>query len=40
MSKLEFKTIHNNEFQTPNYLFNYLNAEFDFTWDLACTRER
>jgi phage N-6-adenine-methyltransferase len=37
--KAQFKTIHGNEFATPQWLFDSLNAEFNFTRDLAATRE-
>lgn len=36
MAKEIFKSIHGNIFETPNWLFNSLNKEFDFQWDLAC----
>ena len=37
MTKEAFKTIHGNEYETPSFLFDALNAEFSFTFDLACT---
>ena len=36
MSKEAFKTIHGNVFGTPQWLFDTLNKEFEFSWDLAC----
>lgn len=29
----------NDEWETPEYIFNILNKEFNFNWDLACTSE-
>jgi len=37
MSKKAFETIHGNEFETPQWLFDSLNKEFNFTFDLACS---
>lgn len=34
-----FKTINGNEYATPLWLFENLNAEFNFTVDLACSEE-
>ena len=39
MSKEAFKTIHGNVFETPEFLFNTLNKEFNFEFDLACNIE-
>ena len=39
MAKEAFKTIHGNIFETPQWLFDSLNSEFDFTWDLACNAD-
>lgn len=39
MSKEAFVTIHGNEYVTPPELFNALNTEFQFTFDLACSKE-
>lgn len=39
MSKEAFKNIHGNVFETPDWLFNSLNEEFSFTYDLACNEE-
>mgnify|MGYP000240411688 CR=1 FL=1 len=36
--KEQFKTIHDNVFETPKWLFDSLNKEFDFKVDLACTK--
>lgn len=38
MAKEAFKNIHGNIFGTPDWLFNALNNEFDFQWDLACEK--
>jgi len=27
----------NNEWETPEYIYDVLNKEFEFNWDLACT---
>lgn len=35
MSKEAFKNIHGNVFETPQWLFDSLNKEFHFTFDLA-----
>lgn len=35
--KEQFKSIHGNEFSTPEWLFKAINREFNFTVDLACT---
>lgn len=37
--KEQFKTVHGNEFATPQWLFDAIDAEFNFTTDLACTPE-
>lgn len=37
--KVQFKTIHGNIFGTPQWLYDSLNKEFNFTTDLACTEE-
>lgn len=29
--------LSSNEFQTPDYIFEHFDKEFNFTWDLACT---
>jgi len=39
VSKEAFKTIHGNEFSTPQWLFDKLNEEFNFEYDLACTEQ-
>lgn len=39
MSKEAFKNIHGNIFETPNWLFESLNLEFDFKFDLACNEK-
>lgn len=39
MAKEAFKNIHGNIFETPQWLFDSLNAEFDFKFDLACNEE-
>jgi len=39
MSKEAFKNIHGNIFETPEWLFQKLNDEFDFQCDLACLQE-
>lgn len=31
-----FTNIHGNVYNTPQWLFDTLNREFNFTWDLAC----
>ena len=36
MTKEAFKTIHGNVIETPSWLFDALNKEFNFTHDLAC----
>ena len=36
MSKEAFKNIHGNVFETPQWLFDALHEEFNFTYDLAC----
>lgn len=36
MAKQTFKTIHGNCYETPKWLFDVLNLEFNFTFDLAC----
>jgi site-specific DNA-methyltransferase (adenine-specific) len=36
MAKEAFKTIHGNIFETPQWLFDSLSDEFNFTHDLAC----
>lgn len=36
MAKEAFKNIHGNVFETPQWLFNTLNNEFNFCFDLAC----
>ena len=38
MAKEAFKNIHGNIFITPDWLFNTLNNEFNFQWDLACEK--
>lgn len=30
--------LSSNEFETPQHIFDYLNEEFDFQWDLACRK--
>jgi phage N-6-adenine-methyltransferase len=35
VSKEEFKTIHGNDFSTPDWLFQTLHKEFNFQYDLA-----
>jgi DNA (cytosine-5)-methyltransferase 1 len=37
--KPQFKTLHGNIFETPRWLYNSLDKEFNFTHDLACLRE-
>lgn len=37
--KKQFSTIHGNSFETPDWLFKSLDGEFNFTFDLACTRK-
>ena len=39
MAKEAFKNIHGNIFETPPWMFETLNKEFDFKWDLACLKE-
>lgn len=39
MGKEQFKTIYDNEFHTPQWLFDALNMEFNFQVDLACTEQ-
>lgn len=39
MAKEIYRNIHGNIFSTPNWLFNYLNDEFKFTFDLAANKE-
>jgi phage N-6-adenine-methyltransferase len=39
MAKETFKTIHGNEYCTPDEVFETLNDEFNFTTDLACTKQ-
>ena len=39
MAKEAFKNIHGNVFETPQWLFDSLNTEFNFTFDLACNDE-
>lgn len=39
VSKEAFKTIHGNDFSTPQWLFDSLDKEFDFILDLACSNE-
>ena len=39
MAKEAFKTIHGNIFETPQWLFDSLNNEFNFTVDLACNKD-
>jgi len=39
MAKEAFKNIHGNVFETPQWLFDSLNAEFDFQCDLACNSD-
>lgn len=39
MAKEAFKNIHGNVFETPEWLFNSLDAEFNFTFDLACNAD-
>ena len=36
--KKQFHSIHGNIFTTPDWLFDSLNKEFDFQWDLACEK--
>ena len=31
--------MHGNEYATPQWLYDAINAEFNFSTDLACTRE-
>jgi len=35
--KKQFKTVHGNDYETPHWLFDRLNKEFRFTWDLAAS---
>lgn len=37
--KEAFKNIHGNYFETPKWLFDSLNKEFNFTLDLACNAD-
>ena len=39
MAKEAFKSIHGNIFETPQWLFDTLNKEFNFNWDLACNAD-
>lgn len=39
MSKEAFKNIHGNVYETPKWLFDALDDEFDFQFDLACNKE-
>ena len=39
MAKEAFKNIHGNVFETPEWLFNALDREFDFRFDLACNEK-
>lgn len=39
MAKEAFKNIHGNVFETPHWLFDALNKEFNFTFDLACNKQ-
>ena len=39
MAKEAFKNIHGNVFETPQWLFDSLNVEFDFQCDLACNSD-
>jgi phage N-6-adenine-methyltransferase len=39
MSKEAFKNIHGNVFETPQWLFDSINSEFNFKFDLACNAE-
>ncbi len=39
MAKEQFVTMHGNSYETPQWLFDGLNKEFNFTLDLACTEE-
>lgn len=34
-----FKNIHGNIYSTPEWLYQSLNKEFNFTFDLACNKE-
>lgn len=39
MSASRVKPVNGNEYATPDWLFQALNKEFNFTVDLACTEE-
>lgn len=39
MGKEAFKNIHGNVFETPQWLFDSINSEFNFTHDLACNEQ-
>jgi len=35
----DFKTVKGNDYETPEYVFKYLDSEFNFVFDLAASKD-